>query len=456
MGTLLQNISRMRVLYCAVGLAIFGLCQAQHANPDDLDPLDDIDEKEFEEYFDLDPVKDPKELKRRNEALKANEAVIKETNQDFEAGKKTWFDSINEFADLPEDEFLEEKTGANDIVEGRGLLSPPEEERFDEESENYFDTFRYNRASVPASYSSVDRGHVSPVKNQRQCGSCVAFATMNTVETCFKKLTGVFGDYAEQQFVDCAYGQNGANGCDGAYPHAYAKWAGDRNDGLAHESSYPYLNTKPGLTCPSNLPVYNQGAKVSGSYYTYNGDEELMKKLIVEHGAVVASVKSKGPFQEYGGGVFSGCHPGTSTDHAISVVGYGSENGVPYWLIKNSWGTGWGDNGFIKLARGSGMCGIGRAIAVVKCSRMSGPTDGPKTTKKPCIDRWSNCPELAEKYCYDEYYGKNCAKSCGLCPGMTPARSYTCYNKFSNCPQLSSYCNQNNIRDSCKLTCTGC
>merc|ERR1712055_688544 len=76
MGTLLQNISRMRVLYCAVGLAIFGLCQAQHANPDDLDPLDDIDEKEFEEYFDLDPVKDPKELKRRNEALKANEAAI--------------------------------------------------------------------------------------------------------------------------------------------------------------------------------------------------------------------------------------------------------------------------------------------------------------------------------------------------------------------------------------------
>merc|ERR1711872_460958 len=114
------------------------------------------------------------------------------------------------------------------------------------------------------------------------CGSCVAFATMNTVETCFKKLTGVFGDYAEQQFVDCAYGQNGANGCNGAYPHAYAKWAGDRDDGLAHESSYPYLNTKPKLTCPANLPVYNQGAKVSGSYYTYKGDEDLMKKLVFE------------------------------------------------------------------------------------------------------------------------------------------------------------------------------
>merc|ERR1712142_1169997 len=78
---------------------------------------------------------------------------------------------------------------------------------------------------------------------------------MNTVETCFKKLTGVFGDYSEQQFVDCGYGQNGANGCNGASPHAYAKWAGDRNDGLAHESSYPYLNTKPNLYCPKNLPA---------------------------------------------------------------------------------------------------------------------------------------------------------------------------------------------------------
>merc|ERR1719348_222840 len=447
----------MRVLYCSIGLVLFGLCQAQHANPDDLDPMDDIDEKEFEEYFNLDPVNDSEELKRRSDALKANEDIIKKTNKEFEAGEKTWFDKMNEFADLTEEEFLQEKTGSNDIVEGRGLISPPEEERLDEESERYFDTFRYSRASVPASYSSVDRGYVSPVKNQRQCGSCVAFATMNTVETCFKKLTGVFGDYAEQQFVDCAYGQNGANGCNGAYPHAYAKWAGDRNAGLAHESSYPYLNTKPRLSCPANLPVYNQGAKVSGSYYTYRGDEDLMKKLVYEHGAVLAGVKSAGPFGSYKGGVFSGCHPGTAIDHAISVVGYGTENGVPYWLIKNSWGTGWGENGFIKLERGSGMCGIGRSISVVKCSRMSGPTDAPKTTKKPCLDKYSNCAALARDYCYQAGIARDCAKSCGLCPGMTPARSYKCYNKYSNCGDYKRYCNNNqNIKNSCVMTCTGC
>jgi len=333
-----------------------------------LDPLDDIDETEFEEHFHHAPITDPVELKRRQEALKENEEQIKKVNEKYQSGDSTWFDGVNELSDLPEDEFIKQKTGAAGIETGRGLIPPPASEIVHEESERYFDQFRYSRASVPESYSSVDQGLVSPVKNQKQCGSCVAFATMNCVETCYKKITGVFGDYAEQQMVDCGYGKGGF-GCNGAYPHAYAKWAGDRAKGLASESQYPYKNTRPSLTCSSRIPIYNQGARVSGSYYTYGGDEELMKRLVYEHGAVVATVKAAGPFGSYRGGVFSGCYPGSSTDHAISVVGYGTEGGVPYWLIKNSWDTWWGDNGYIKLERGVGMCGIGSAIAVVKCTQ---------------------------------------------------------------------------------------
>merc|ERR1712042_317029 len=164
------------------------------------------------------------------------------------------------------------------IEEGRGLIAPPVNEAFDEESERYFDQYRYSRASVPSSYSSVDKGLVSPFKSQGQCGSCVAFATTNCVETCYRKITGKFGDYSEQQMVDCGYGKGGF-GCNGAYPHAYAKWAGDRGKGLASEKQYPYKNTHPSLTCSSRSPVFNQGARVSGSYYTYGGDEEVMKQL---------------------------------------------------------------------------------------------------------------------------------------------------------------------------------
>ena len=139
----------------------------------------------FQEYFGKAPIDDPEEKKARNDALKENEKEIKEVNQKYQRGEISWFDGVNEFADLPNDKFLATKTGANvpkqygyghgrgllaDLVDmpgkikiptqyGRGLLEPTEEERVDEASERYFDQFRsINRASVPSSYSSVDNG----------------------------------------------------------------------------------------------------------------------------------------------------------------------------------------------------------------------------------------------------------------------------------------------------------
>merc|ERR550539_272208 len=415
--------------------------------------FDDVDEGTFDDLFDLPPPQNEAEMKKRTKALKLNEAEIKKTNKAYEEGKDSWFDKLNDFEDLPGKEFIKSKTGATDgIVQGRGLLEPLEEERVDEESERYFDQFRYSRDAVPASYSSVDQGYVSPIKNQRQCGSCVAFASGAVIETCFKKKVGVFGDYSEQQYLDCGFGQNGANGCNGAAPHAYLKWTSDNGIRPCHESQYPYQGVR--ASCPANLPVYNQGVRISGVHYTYQGDEELMKRMVYEHGAVVSGVKSEGPFQSYGGGVFAGCAPGTATDHAITVVGYGTDNGVDYWLIKNSWGPNWGENGFIRLRRGVNMCGIGTTIATIDCDTVAGPTDGPLTTARPCLDEYSNCPALAQNSCYQSRIGESCRKSCGLCPGMTPASSYTCYDRYNNCASLCSSSHASDCRRSCG-TCGG-
>merc|ERR1712106_394474 len=172
-------------------------------------------------------------------------------------------------------------------IYGRGLLMPTGPESRDEKSERYFDKHRYSGRAIPESYSSVDDGNVSPVKEQKECASCVAFSNMALIETCFKKITGVFGDYSEQQLVDCGYGQYGANGCNGAATFSYVKWAAKSEESLTHESTYPYLNADPKLTCPSNLAGYNQGAKVTDFSYSYKGDEETLKKLVYEHGAVV-------------------------------------------------------------------------------------------------------------------------------------------------------------------------
>ena len=109
----------------------------------------------------------------------------------------------------------------------------------------------------------------------------MAFSNMAAIEVCFKKLTGSAGDYSEQQLVDCGFEQNGANGvmirimcviqslsvviigCNGAWTYSYLKTAADSGLGLAHESTYPYLNKEPKLTCPAGLDTYNQGAKAS-------------------------------------------------------------------------------------------------------------------------------------------------------------------------------------------------
>ena len=143
------------------------------------------------------------------------------------------------------------------------------------------------------------------------------------------------------------------------------------------------------------------------SYYSYSGDEDKLKALVAEHGAVVTAVAAAGPFSNYGGGVFSGC-TNSNTDHAVTVVGYGTANGEDYWLIKNSWGTGWGEGGFIRLKRGVGMCGVGRALAVPSCGKVGGVTSAPLTTAKPCVDKYSNCADLAKTNC--KKYGESCAK----------------------------------------------
>jgi len=440
MGNPKASLSMNRVIFSTA----FATCFASNLDPDH---INDLNEKEFLEFFHLDPITDPLELAMREKTLKDHEAKIKKVNEQYLKGEKKWFARVNEFADLPDDQFLAQKTGLKGSFKGGDVNS---------------NIHRRRRSAAPPSFNAVDLGLVSPVKSQGACGSCVAFANMATIETCFAKITnGVIGDYSEQQMIDCGYGKNGANACGGASLDSYLAWAVSEEAELAHESTYPYLNTQPNLECP-DLDWHNQGAKVKNYSSTSNGNENLLKDLVFEHGAVVAAVNvgtNKDLWSNYGGGVFDDCTvaPDAGTDHAVTVVGYGHDNGMDYWLVKNSWGSTWGQNGFMKLKRGVGMCGIGREIVTVVCEKVEGPTDPPLTTAIPCRDKYSNCPEMAENYCYRENFKRDCRKSCGLCEGMTPAPSNTCYDKWSNCPEMAeNYCYQENIKRDCKKSCGLC
>ena len=297
---------------------------------------------------------------------------------------------------------------------------------------------------------------MSPVRDQRTCGSCAAFATVALIEVCFKKLTGVFGDYSEQQLLDCGFGKNRANGCDGAGIQSYLQTIRDEQLDLTHESYFPYQNNV--TTCPANLPLYNQGARVK-NFYPYFGKngEEKMKEFVFKHGAVITRMNTgtTGGLREYTTGILQDCGELDDSGHAFIVVGYGTEHGVDYWLAKNSWGENEGENGYFRIQRGVGMCGIGEYFVVADCERVEGPTDAPLTTKEPCFDTYTNCNKHTNA-CWHDDMKANCKETCGLCEGMTPLPSVTCYDKYTDCNKLTNECWHDDRKANCKETCGLC
>ena len=148
---------------------------------------------------------------------------------------------------------------------------------------------------------------------------------MALVETCFKNKVGVFGDYSEQQLLDCAYGAPGVFGCRGATDSGYASWLASNKPRLASEASYPY--TARVGACREDYEEFDQGAWISGYFTTGwgRGNEETLKRLVYQHGAVLVSVAVNDNFHRYGGGIFSGCSASDRVNHAVVVVGYGTQ-----------------------------------------------------------------------------------------------------------------------------------
>jgi len=453
MGVARDNTWRLKMkTLCLLAFGLIPLCMTTHIHTeDDLDDNDRLDEDEFEEAFDLKRIYDPAEKAKRAARLAKTEEEVKEENEDYIDGKASWYAKIYETADRDPKELVKEMGGGKMFKMdrsnfGTGGLMAPEHERYDEKSHRYFEEVR-SRGGAPASYDARKEGLVpDPRPSQGSCGSCVAFATVAMVEVCIKKAGGGIGDFAEQQLVDCGYGKNGCDGCGGAQFQGYAKWIANNNINLTHESTYPYQGTKSTYRCPRHLEPYNMGARVTDFSYKYDSDEESLKQLVFKHGAVVVSVNING-WYEYGGGIFDRCWS-KSPQHGVTVVGYGSERGRDFWIIRNSWGEDWGEGGYMRMARGRDMCGINKVHTVVTCSRVPGPTSSPLTTKKPCFDKYNNCQQIAVRGNNCAAHKENCMKSCGLCEGMTPHKSVKCPDAFTNCRDLCPH-------PQCKASC-GC
>jgi len=221
--------------------------------------------------------------------------------------------------------------------------------------------------AVPTSWDWVAKGAVTPVKDQAQCGSCWAFSTIGNVEGIWMlaghKLVGL----SEEQEVSCSTTDYG---CQGGWPF----WAltdmlaSPYNGIIDSENSYPYTSGN-GDNGNCLWSAANQGALIK-SYKSYCTEqtapctEPQMQQLLVDYGPLSVCLDA-GPMQFYQGGIDNptDCDP-DAIDHCVTMVGYGVQGGTPFWRIKNSWGTSWGESGFYRLIRGTGACGINKVITI--------------------------------------------------------------------------------------------
>lgn len=266
--------------------------------------------------------------------------------QNFNSEGHSFSVGLNHFADLTNSEFLEKYGGLH-----RPLVHIPESEH----------TVHFEPAqTLPTSIDWRNKGVVTPVKNQGQCGSCWSFSTTGSVEGAWA-LNHTLVSLSEQNLMDCSrsYGNQGCNG--GAMDNAFKYII--NNKGIDTETSYPYQGYTS-YNCKYNSA--NKGATISSYRDVTSGSEPALQNAVATYGPVsVAIDASHTSFQLYTGGVYyePACSP-TNLDHGVLTVGYGTGTGGDYWIVKNSWGTGWGMEGYINMARNkNNNCGIATAAS---------------------------------------------------------------------------------------------
>ena len=241
---------------------------------------------------------------------------------------------LNAFADLTHEEFIRTHIGKDYEVE-------PELETSSEK--------------LKGAPSSLDyRSQMNPAKDQGSCGSCWSFCSTSVLEAVVNIKKGVLKQFSEQQLIDC---DTTDNGCNGGHPQNAFQFIKE-NDGLTYESDYPYTEMEG--TCKSVSNKYT----LTGFKRVTDGDEDNLKELLNTYGPIAIGMDaSPVSFQLYSKGtIFSNdnCKK-LVLNHCVTLVGYGSNNEGDYWIVRNSWGTSWGDNGYFLLARNkNNMCGVGR------------------------------------------------------------------------------------------------
>jgi len=289
---------------------------------------------------------------KRFAIFKSNVDFIDETN----AQNLSYTLDVNQFADLTSEEFAAGYMGFKTPEEKWGDLP-------------YLGKHEYSGKNLSSAVDWTTKGAVTPVKNQGQCGSCWSFSTTGSLEGAWKIATGNLVSMSEQQFVDCDHVDQGCGG--GLMDNAF-KFA--KENAICQEASYKYKG-KRGTCMASSCTVGIPKGGVTG-FKDVQKTEQALMEAVAQQPVSIAIEADKPTFQLYKGGVLKApC--GAKLDHGVLAVGYGTDNGMDYWKVKNSWGATWGEQGYIRLLRGKGAtgeCGILSQPSYPVVSGKPGPT----------------------------------------------------------------------------------
>jgi len=272
-----------------------------------------------------------------------NRFAIFKNNYDFirihNAKNSTYTLAINEFADMTFAEFHKQMTGLKPVDRTylRGLNTMEVDPHF----------------KAPSAIDWRQKNAVTPVKNQQQCGSCWAFSTTGSVEGAHAISSGNLVSLSEQQLVDCS-GPQGNQGCNGGLMDQAFQYI-ISNKGICSENDYPYTASQG--TCQTSC----QSKATISSYVDVPASNEAALLQALAKGPVSVAIEAdQQSFQFYSGGIFSDPGCGTQLDHGVLAVGYGvdASTNTPYWIVKNSWGSSWGESGYIRMIYGQNECGI--------------------------------------------------------------------------------------------------
>jgi len=273
-----------------------------------------------------------------------NKAFVDEHQLRHAKGEVSYTVGMNKFADLSGEEFAEKYLSK---VQNVDAPHPP---MCTPSSVAANSTMR-----ASADWRTANPPVVTPIKDQGQCGSCWAFSTVASLEGQWALAGNALTSLSEQNLVDCS--QNWGNfGCGGGLMDQGFTYIHD-NKGIDTEASYAYT----AMDGKCKFDPANVGATLSDCKDIAQGDEGALANAVNTIGPMsVAIDASHSSFQLYTSGVYyePNCSP-TFLDHGVTAVGYGTDSDKDFWIVKNSWGTGWGDQGYIKMSRNrNNNCGI--------------------------------------------------------------------------------------------------